>query len=153
MIVPFAPEYAPYFESLNREWLERYFRVEPKDETYFRDPAGTILAAGGQIFFLLEEGVLVGTAAALRHDTDHFELGKMAVTAKVQGKGYGRQLAEAVIRFAIESGGTRMTVISDTKLPAAVHLYERLGFQHAPLPEATGYARGDVFMVMELNTS
>jgi ribosomal protein S18 acetylase RimI-like enzyme len=45
-----------------------------------------------------------------------------------------------------------VTLVSDSKLPAAIRLYERHGFRHGPLPASTGYARGDVFMVRDLET-
>ena len=150
MIVPFRPELAPHFERLNREWLERYFAVEPKDEWYFADPLGTIIEPGGAIFFAIEHEMPVGTAAAIRQDASTFELGKMAVTARCQGRGYGRALAEAVIRYAAEAGAKRVVLVSDTKLPAAIGLYEQLGFRHASPPGDTGYSRGDVFMELPL---
>jgi GNAT superfamily N-acetyltransferase len=153
MIVAWSPEYRPYFESLNREWLERLFAVEPKDEAYFGDPVGTIIEPGGAIFFALEGGTPVGTAAALPHGPDAFELGKMAVTPRCQGRGYGRALAEAVIRHAAGAGAARVVLISDSKLPDAVRLYERLGFRHALPPGDTGYARGDVYMELDLPTA
>jgi GNAT superfamily N-acetyltransferase len=149
-VVGYSPAYRAFFESLNREWLERWFTVEPKDEWYFCDPVGTIIEPGGAIFFALEGGTPVGTAAALRHDSHTFELGKMAVTPRCQGRGYGRALAEAVIRHAAEAGATRVIVLSDSKLTDALRLYERLGFRHAPPPGDTGYARGDVYMLLEL---
>ena len=152
-IVAYSPMYRTYFESLNREWLERWFAVEPKDERYFSDPNGTIIDQGGAIFFALEEGTPVGTAAALRHGPGAFELAKMAVTPRYQGKGYGRALAEAVIRHAAEAGAARVIVLSDSKLASALRLYERLGFRHATPTGDTGYARGDVYMELELMTT
>jgi putative acetyltransferase len=86
MIVAYSPLYQTYFESLNREWLKRWFAVEPKDEQYFRDPTGTIIDLGEAIFFALEDGTPVGTAAALRHGPNTFELGKMAVAPRCQGR-------------------------------------------------------------------
>ena len=98
----------------------------------------------------LDHGRPVGTVAAVRHDAATFELAKMAVTPSAQGRGAGQLLVDAVLRFAARSGARSVTLVSDTKLPAAIRLYERQGFRHAPLPAATGYARGDVFMIREL---
>lgn len=149
-VASYTPAYRGWFESLNREWLERWFAVEEKDRYYFADPESTILAPGGAIFMALDSGRPVGTVAAIRHDAATFELAKMAVTPSAQGRGAGRLLVDAVLRFAARSGARSVTLVSDTKLPAAIRLYERQGFRHAPLPAATGYARGDVFMVREL---
>jgi GNAT superfamily N-acetyltransferase len=149
-VVAFEPGLAPYFESLNREWIERWFAVEPKDEHYLRDPHGSVIEPGGAVFFVVEAGVPVGVVAAIRYDADTFELAKMAVTPRCQGRGYGRALGEAVVRFAADAGARRVVVLSDSRLTAAVRLYERLGFRHQPPPADTGYARGDVYMELDL---
>lgn len=35
------------FGQLNREWLEKFFRVEPIDEEMLSDPQSTIIDPGG----------------------------------------------------------------------------------------------------------
>ena len=37
-VVPFTSERAEAFESLNREWIERFFRMEESDRKVLRDP-------------------------------------------------------------------------------------------------------------------
>jgi GNAT superfamily N-acetyltransferase len=153
MIVAYNLALAPYFESLNREWIERWYTVEPKDEWYFRDPHSTIIAPGGTILFALEAEVPIGVAAAIRRDAATFELAKMAVTPAFQGRGYGRALAEGVVQHATHAGAHRVIILSDSRLESAVRLYERLGFEHRPFPTDTGYSRGNVYMVLELPQS
>lgn len=150
MIVPYQEVYLPEFERLNREWIERYFRVEPLDEKYFADPYGLIIAPGGQIFFAIQAGQAVGTSACVHYGEGRYELSKMAVTPRAQGQGFGRQLAQAAIDFARLRGGTLIFVVSSSKLIPAVTLYERLGFRHAPYPEGMGWERGDVYMELAL---
>ncbi|QDT17095.1 GNAT family N-acetyltransferase [Alienimonas californiensis] len=149
-IVPWAAEWAPAFETLNREWLERDFSVEPLDEALFADPVGRILEPGGAIWFALEEGRAVGTVAAIRGGPLVFEMAKMAVAPAAQGRGVGRALAEAVIAHATAAGADRVRLLTDTKLAAAVRLYERLGFRRVAGAGVTGYARGDVQMELAL---
>lgn len=149
-VAGFAPAHRGWFEWLNREWLERWFAVEAKDQRYFADPEGTILAPGGAIFMALDSGRPVGTVAAIHHDDGTFELAKMAVTPPAQGRGAGSLLVAAAAGFARRNGARRIVLLSDDRLPAAIRLYERHGFRRAPLPAATGYARGDVFMVRDL---
>src|SRR4051794_9435354 len=65
--VTYRPEWRGAFERLNREWIETWFTLEEADRETFRDPVGKILTPGGQIFFVVEEGEVVGTCAVLRH--------------------------------------------------------------------------------------
>jgi hypothetical protein len=58
---------------------KRYFRMEKKDEESLLDPQGTILNAGGRIFFALSGEQCVGCCALLRLAADEFEVAKMAV--------------------------------------------------------------------------
>jgi GNAT superfamily N-acetyltransferase len=149
-IEPFRPEFAAAFERLNREWIERLFALEPADEKILSNPEEAIIAPGGQIYFARFDREIVGTAAAVASGSGRFELAKMAVSPDAQGRGIGRLLGEAVIGFARSSGGQLVFLLTNSRLANAIHLYERLGFQHRPLPEDTGYRRADVYMELPL---
>jgi GNAT superfamily N-acetyltransferase len=146
----YRPELAPHFERLNREWLEKYFKVEPPDLEFFADPYGKIVAPGGQVFFLENAGQYMASAAAVPCDETTLELGKLAVTAAAQGQGYGKLLALEVIEFARREGCARVVLHSDSKLETALKLYLSLGFQHLPHDD-TLYDRGDITMELRLN--
>ncbi|MGQ0650477.1 MAG: GNAT family N-acetyltransferase [Gemmatimonadaceae bacterium] len=150
-LVEFRPEFAPAFERLNREWLDEFFRVEAKDLRFFRDPGGTILDPGGQIFFVTEGERPVGTCAVIRESAEDYELAKMAVQSDCRGKGYGQWLVSAVVEFVRARGGRRLYLLSDEKLVDALRLYERMGFRRRPFPGGTGYARGDVYMELAID--
>ncbi len=149
-IVPFRPALATHFERLNREWIERYFVLEPPDLALFENPHAAIVAPGGQIFFAMEGDSVLGTCAVLMSAPGEMELAKMAVAPAAQGRGIGRQLGEAAIAFAREAGAGRLVLISNSRLSPALALYQRLGFRHAPLPHDSGYSRGDVYMTLDL---
>jgi GNAT superfamily N-acetyltransferase len=150
-VVRFRAELARHFERLNREWLERLFAVESVDLKFFRDPAGTVIAPGGMIFFAIEGATVPGTCAAIRIDGDRFELAKMGVTQAAQGRGIGRRLALAALEFARQAGAGEMVLYSSSRLGPALHLYEQLGFVTAPMPPGSDYARSDVYMTRPLN--
>jgi putative acetyltransferase len=150
-IVPFQPALAAHFERLNREWIERYFVVEPPDLAVFENPQGAIVAPGGQILFAVEGESVLGTCAVLKLADGEMELAKMAVAPPAQGRGIGRLLGEAAIAFARAAGASRLVLVSNSRLAPALALYQRLGFRHAPLPHDSGYTRGDVYMTLDLD--
>src|SRR5689334_14201934 len=78
-IVGYREEFGKDFERLNRQWIEQFFEIEEADRAVFEDPLGKIVASGGHIFFVLDDGEVEGTCAVLREDEKTFELAKMAV--------------------------------------------------------------------------
>src|SRR3954462_12688747 len=66
-VVTYREKLRPAFEQLNREWIETYFVLEDADREIFEDPTETVLASGGQIFFVIEGDTVLGTCAVLRH--------------------------------------------------------------------------------------
>lgn len=149
-IVRYRPELAPDFARLNREWLERFFTVEPLDEEYLGDPEGRIVAPGGEIFFALRSGVAIGTCAAIPHGAREFELAKLCVTPSAQGSGLGRVLVQRVLEFARGRGAERVVLVSNSRLRPAIGLYESIGFEHRPFPGVPPYVDADVYMELSL---
>ena len=149
-VVTYRPEYRPDFERLNREWIERHFGLEPPDLEVFRDPERHIIAPGGQIFFLLDEGGVRGTCAVVPHGPATWELVKMAVDPAARGRGYGDLLMEAAIAFARGRSARRLVLISNTLLEAAIRLYRKHGFVTVPVEGGHGYARVDIQMELAL---
>lgn len=150
-IVGWRPELRIEFERLNREWIEQYFVVEQEDLKVFEDPAGQIVAPGGEVFFLLDEGGVQGTCAVIRHDAETFELAKMAVAPTARGRGYGDRLVEAAIAFVQGAGARRLMLVSNTRLAPALTLYRKHGFRDVPLDPANGYSRADIQLELRLD--
>lgn len=143
------------FRTLNLEWIEAYFSVEPPDEAILNHPQTAILDDGGMLFFVVNgtpDAVdrVLGTCAMVPHGDDAFELVKMAVASHAQSNGYGRRLLDAALDFARERGARRVVLASNRKLEAAIHLYASYGFQYADLDLDNAYARGDVEMELVL---
>lgn len=147
-IVPYRPEFREAFERLNRAWLEAHSLLEPVDLEYLQNPEVTILSAGGQIFFALERGEVVGTCAAIRVSPTTFELAKLAVAEAARRRGLGRRLSEVVIQFARHAGASEVVLTSHTALVEAILLYESLGFRHAPMPADVRYETANVYMTL-----
>ena len=99
--------------------------MEPNDERVLNNPQIEIIDKGGMIFYAFYNGVIAGTASLLKLDEDTFELGKMASTATVQGKGLGKKLLQHCIDEATAAGAKKIILYSNTKLDAAIHLYKK----------------------------
>ncbi len=152
-VVTYRAEYRAHFEQLNREWIERWFGLEPPDLEVFRDPEGSIVRPGGQIFFVVDDGGVRGTCAVVPHGNESFELAKMAVDPGARGRGYGDLLMNAAIDFARRAGARRLTLVSNTKLEPAIRLYRKYGFEAIPIEAGHGYGRVDIQMDLELRQS
>ena len=148
-IVDFKSEYAGDFERLNREWLERYFRVEDIDQRILSAPESELIEHGGHILFARIGSEIVGTVALKHQGGGLFELTKMAVTPAWQGGGIGRALMDAAIdRFEL-TGGKKLYLESHSSLTTAIGLYRSAGFLHARHPGSSDYARSDTYMVYQ----
>ena len=74
-----------------------------------------------------------------------WEMIKMGVDEAAQGKGIGFELGRKILEIAREKGAGRLVLYTNSKLQAAVHLYEKLGFSHCNL-ECGTYGRCNVKM-------
>ncbi len=145
-IVTFDPALRDHFRRLNIAWLERYFKVEPIDEQVLGHPEEEILAPGGEILFALLDGQVVGTVGLKVEDDASFELTKMAVDERWQGKGYGQCLLETAVELARRRGMSRVVLYTQTALKPAISLYRKNGFAEMREPLCGRYARCDVKM-------
>ncbi len=153
VIIEYKPKYRERFRELNYEWLERYFTVEPYDRIVLSDPEREVIKRGGAILFALIGKEVVGTCALLKHTDRKYELAKMGVTEKHQGRCIGRKLVEASIKKARELGAKELVLATSPKLEAANHLYRGMGFAEAA-PEEIGplpYQRHSIVMAMDLS--
>lgn len=144
-ILPYSPEFQPYFESINKAWVTQYFSLEPFDIEQLEYPEETILEKGGAILFAKIGDEIVGTVGLIPKDNSTCEMIKMGVNIVAQGKGVGFQLGIAVLEKAKKMGFSKIVLYSNTKLAAALHLYKKLGF-HEVKAECGVYGRCDIKM-------
>ena len=141
-------EDARAFKALNEEWITRLFSLEDEDRRILNDPQAEIIDRGGSVLIARLSGEVVGCVALVPGHPGVFELGKMSVAPGLRNQGIGRRIVLAAIEEAGRIGAHTVFLGSSTRLPAAVHLYESLGFtwvtreELGPLP----YARADIFM-------
>ncbi len=146
----YSPSYKEYFINLNSEWLQKYFEVEKVDLKILSNPETEIIDKGGEIFFARYENEIVGTCAAIKLDNENFELAKLGVTEKAQGKQIGRKLVLAVIGFAYARGAKAVVLETAKNLIKAINLYESLGFKYIPDFHKSTYKRPTFWMKLDL---
>jgi len=131
-IVPFSDELAIHFTTLNRAWVEKYFEIEPLDEKMLGNPQQYFIDKGGFIFFAICNGEVAGTFALLKVSDTVFELSKMAVDEKFQGKNIGNAMIAFCLREAKRMHLEKLCLHSNTILGPAIHLYKKYGFIEVP---------------------
>lgn len=151
-IVEYEPQYQSAFKSLNEEWISTYFEMEEADYKVLDNPKEYILDKGGKIFVALYNNDPVGVCALIKiNDSDYdFEMAKMAVSPKAQGKNIGWLLGQAVINTAKELGASKIFLESNTILKPAINLYQKLGFRKIA-GHPTPYKRCNIQMELNLN--
>ena len=148
-IIPYTDALKEHIKTLNVEWLEKYFSVEPNDVISLSNPKEEILDKGGYIYYATVDGAVAGTVSMLRITSDEFELGKMAVSGNYQGLGLGNILMQHCINEAQRLGIKKLILFSNTSLGPAIHLYRKYGFVEAAF-EPGHYKRSNIKMEREI---
>jgi GNAT superfamily N-acetyltransferase len=147
-MVEYKPEHQPWFEKLNREWIEHYFWMEPIDFEVLQHPEKHIISKGGTIFMASCDREIAGTVALKFVSPGIYEFTKMAVDKKFRGQKIGQALAEAAIEKAKELGAHKIILYSNTILSPAIALYRKVGFVEVPVDGP--YKRSDIKMELLL---
>ena len=146
-IIAFNTKYSENFYSLNMEWLESYFVVEPYDKDVLSNPEKHIINRGGYIFFAKINEAIVGTVALMPMANDGlFELTKMAVSPKHRGFKIGQKLMQHCIDFAKSIDLPKLILYSNTKLENAIYIYRKYGFIEIAVEPNSPYVRSDIKM-------
>ena len=126
-IINFEQKYRSYFQSLNEEWLNKYYFISESDLELLSNPE-KIISEGGFVFFALLNNDVVGTCALIPNGETCFEIIKMAVSEHSQNYGIGSLLMKTCIEYAKVNGADKITLETAVPLKAAIHLYKKFGF-------------------------
>lgn len=151
-IVEYEPKFQSVFKELNEQWISTYFEIEETDSKALDHPDEYIINRGGKILVALYKDEPLGVCALVKMDDPEydFEMAKMAVSPKVQGKNIGWLLGQAVINKAKELGASKIYLESNTMLKPAINLYYKLGFQKIG-GHPTPYKRCNIQMELVLS--
>ncbi|WP_244891181.1 GNAT family N-acetyltransferase [Cyclobacterium xiamenense] len=144
-ILPFSDTLAPYFLTINREWIETHFSMEPFDVAQLQTPRETIINPGGEVLFAEWKGAIVGTVGMKNMGDGQYELIKMGVLPKARGQQVGWLLGQAALNWAKQNGAKKVLLYSNSILAPALALYRKLGFREIPMEPGT-YQRCDIKM-------
>lgn len=148
-IIPFTDALAANFAVLNKAWLTKYFEIEPLDDKMLGNPVKYYINEGGFIYFALLNGEIAGTIALLKVSDTIFELSKMAVDEKFQGRKIGNKLIDYVLQEGRKLELERIILYSNTLLGPAIHLYEKFGFKKV-IGFKSEYKRANIKMELAL---
>jgi DNA-binding MarR family transcriptional regulator/ribosomal protein S18 acetylase RimI-like enzyme len=131
VVKPFEPALAHHFETINKEWIDDMFVLEPIDKQVLEDPQSHIIDKGGKIWFAEHPTLgIVGTCAFWNKGDNSFELTKMGVLNSARGLKVGEILLQHVLNEAKSLGIKKLFLLTNSKCEAAIHLYEKNGFVH-----------------------
>ena len=148
-IVSFDEEYSSIFYELNKLWIEESWLLEESDKFDLLNPKESIIDKGGEIFFALIDGNVVGTVAMIRSTNRIYELAKMTVEINYRGNGIANKLMDQCLDYAINNNAQQIYLITNDTLVIARNLYDKYGFKEVKL-DSDKYLRGNVKMVLNL---
>jgi putative acetyltransferase len=144
-VTTFDPRFRSDFARLNYAWIEKLFAVEPIDRRVLENPEDELIAHGGEVFFAMQGGDVVGTVALKYLGEQTFELTKMAVDENQRGLGFGKALMRAALEFARKRGAKRVVLSSHTSLVPAISMYREAGFIERK-DASSCYSRCNIYM-------
>ena len=148
-IVSFDKEYSSIFYELNKLWIEESWLLEKSDKFDLLNPKESIIDKGGEIFFALIDGNVIGTVAMIRSADRIYELAKMTVDINYRGNGVANKLMDQCLDYAINNNAQQIYLITNDTLVIARNLYDKYGFKEVKL-DSDKYLRGNVKMALNL---
>jgi GNAT superfamily N-acetyltransferase len=138
------------FVRLNELWITEYFALEDGDRALAANPA-RIIDQGGFIFSLITGGEIAGVCALFKEDNGRYQLARMAVERRFQGRGYGRALMARALTHADSIGAKAVFLLTNSRLETAIHLYRQFGFLVTFEGQHPEYSRCNLVMERQAN--
>lgn len=143
-IIEYQKEYKKEFIQFNTDWIVGNFGSLEEEDVYTFHHIEESLAHGAMIYFALENGKVLATCMAKPEDENgKWELCKLGSNQSLPHKGAGSAVFEAAMNWAIHHGAKKLFILSNSKLKAALHIYDKYGFHEIKM-DNYAYARGDI---------
>lgn len=150
-IIPYEDRYHQQFREINLAWLDKYHLTESHDLMVLDNPRGTIIDQGGYIWLVRNDDEIIGSAALVNEGHGVYELAKMTVSEKWQGKGISKMLMDVCLGKARECEAKKVILYSNHQLKTALSLYEKYGFRNIEVKDAP-FLTADVKMELNFNS-
>ena len=149
-----TPDHIEQFRALLNEYGQAM--VEPSNSSIWSDIAtlpGRYAPPHGRVVLGFVDGLLVGCGALSQVNERDGEMKRIYVTPIQRGKGYGRELAWAVMAQAAQAGYQRVVLSSWEYNQAPIKLYRSMGFSDIEPFKKADYAHRLVFLGMAITNN
>lgn len=143
VLIEYDAKYKDDFIQFNRDWIIDNFGFLEKEDIETFERIDEELANGAMIYFAVENGVALATCMTKPMGNDTWEICKLASNKHQAHTGCGSAVFGASVQWAISHGAKKLFILSNSKLKAALHIYEKYGFQEIKLDDYE-YVRGDI---------
>lgn len=145
-IIEYSPKYKQDFIDFNTDWIISNFGSLEEDDYILFNNLEKYIQSGAMIYFAIDDnGTPLACCMTHKLDGTTWEINKFASNKNINHKGAGTKVFEACMKWAKTHGAKRLYIISNTHLPAALHIYHKHGFKDIPAEE-NNYVRGDIFL-------
>ena len=132
-IIPFDEKYRQDFIDFNTDWIVSNFGFLEEHDVETFDKIDEAMDLGAMIFFAVEDDTALATCMAMPVNGTTWEICKLGSNKYVPHKGAGSAVFEASMKWALEHGAERLFILSNSRLKAALHIYEKYGFKEIKL--------------------
>lgn len=144
-IIEYQKKYHADFKRMNLDYLDKYNLTESHDMMILDNPEEIVLHNGGFLWLAKTGEEIVGTVGIMPEGHGIFELIKMCVAEKWQGKGISKLLLNTCLQKVKELKGEKIILFSNHQLQTALNLYKKFGFRNVEVKDSP-FATADVKM-------
>jgi N-acetylglutamate synthase-like GNAT family acetyltransferase len=143
-VIEYQKKYKDYFIQFNTDWIQDNFGFLEKEDIETFSHIDESIENGAMIYFAIDgEKVLATCMAKPMKDNETWEICKLGSNKHIPHRGAGSAVFEAAMNWANIHGAKKLFIISNSKLKAALHIYEKFGFYEIKLNDYE-YVRGDI---------
>lgn len=142
-LIEYDSKYKEDFIQFNKDWIVDNFGFLEDEDIKTFEKVDKELANGAMIYFAIEDDTALACCMAKPMENGNWEICKLASNKNRPHKGCGSAVFKAAVQWAIDHGAKRLFILSNSRLKAAIHIYEKFGFNEIKLDDYE-YVRGNI---------